>query len=751
MTRPTDPTSQQLPPPALVWEVGHAPAATAQPARWVPAEVPGAVQLDWSRAEEWPPYWQGDNFKAYGWMEDVWWTYRTRIPAMAVPAGQRLVFVCGGVDYDFSVCFEGRELYGHEGMFTAFTLDLTGHATTGGVLEVRLKPAPKAAADKADRTQARLCAKPPVAYEWDWHPRLIPLGIWEDTGLEFRPAARFLDAAMSYSLSVASSTAQIRHAVIASGPAEGYTWRWSLRAPAGAEVAHGSGVVTTGHGGAEANVGPLDLWWPHDQGAQPLYRVEYELVDLAGRVVDWRRDRVGFRRVKLVMHPGGWDDNSIFPKSRNHPPFTLEINGRAIFCRGTNWVPPEIFPGIITAETYRPLLQLARDANLNLLRSWGGGIINKESFFAQCDELGLMVWQEFPLACNFYADDPPYLRVLDAESRAIIQRVKRHACLALWSGGNELFNAWSGMTDQALPLRLLNRNCYDLDPETPFIPTSPIEGVGHGDYRFRDKAGQEVHQIFAKGQNTAYTEFGCPGPSSVAYLKSFMPAAELWPVRQGTAWETHHGLKAWAPMEEDSWLCQGTIEHYFGPCADLEALVAGGQWLQGEGYKAIYEESRRQKPRCAMALNWCYNEPWPSAANNSVINWPAEPKPAYNAVAAACRAVMASAKIPKFQWGEGEVFEAELWRLNDSPAALPAGRITATLLLGGHEAGAHVWAVPASPANRHERGPLVRFPLPLNPGVDRFSLRLTYEGEPGRDSEYPLPFRRSSATLAAKP
>jgi beta-mannosidase len=121
------------------------------------------------------------------------------------------------------------------------------------------------------------------------------------------------------------------------------------------------------------------------------------------------------------------------------------------------------------------------------------------------------------------------------------------------------------MTDQSLALRLLNRNCYDLDPSTPFIPTSPIDGVGHGDYRFRDESGREVHQMFSNAQNTAYTEFGCPGPSSVDYLRRFMPLEELWPVRSGTAWETHHGLKAWSPPEENSWLCPETIEHYFGP------------------------------------------------------------------------------------------------------------------------------------------------------------------------------------------
>jgi len=737
--------------PVLVWEVGHAHSPGATPAQWVPAEVPGAVQLDWARAEKWPPYWQGDNFKAYAWMEDVWWTYRASVAPVHIPAGQHLIFACGGVDYDFVVSFNGRELYAHEGMFTAFTVDLTDQAASGGVLEVRIKPAPKAASNRVDRTQARLCAKPAVAYEWDWHPRLIPLGIWEQATLELRPAARMLDANLAYSLDAAKRTAELSLAVVASGPAERHLWRWTLRAPGGGAVACGQGQIARGQGQALATVEQLELWWPHDQGAQSLYVAEFELIDAQGAVVDRKSQMIGFRRVKLVMHEGAWDEPNGFPKSRSYPPITLEINGRVIFCRGSNWVPPEIFPGVITKETYRPLLKLARDANMNLLRNWGGGIINKEGFFELCDEMGIMVWQEFPLACNLYADDPHYLRVLDAESRAIINRVKRHPSLALWSGGNELFNSWSGMTDQSLPLRLLNRNCYDLDPETPYIPTSPIDGVGHGDYRFRDETGREVHQIFATARCTAYTEFGCPGPSSVAYLKSFMPAAELWPVRYGTAWETHHGLKAWSPMAESSWLCPETIEHYFGKCENLEAMVAGGQWLQAEGYKVLFEEARRQKPRSAMALNWCFNEPWPSAANNSMINWPAEPKPAFHAVAAACRAVMASAKIPKFQWSEGELFEAELWRFNDSPADLPAGRITAFLVIGSREIKILDWEVPASAANQHLRGPVARVAMPVTDGADRFILRLSYAGEAGRSSDYLMPLKRPASASPKAP
>ncbi|MDD2763784.1 MAG: hypothetical protein PHE83_07420 [Opitutaceae bacterium] len=724
----------------LEWKVGHAPSVGVSPERWVPAVVPGAVQLDWARAEGWPPYWHGSNCASYRWMEDVFWTYRARVSSGACSGGERLLFVCGGVDYRFDVIWEGQVVHEQEGMFTPFEIDLTDRAQQGGLLEIRLYPAPKAPSDKDDLKQARLSVKPPVAYGWDWHPRLIPLGIWQDTYVEVRPPAHFLDCEVTYSLDSTLQTAHLETAVTASPGADGREWRWTLMAPSGGQVARGQGRLAGGRGRDSAKLENPELWWPHDHGSQPLYVATFELLDPSGQPVERRNVRMGFRRVKLVMHEGAWDYPSGFPKSRSHPPITLEINGRAIFARGTNWVPPEIFPGTITTETYRPLLKLAHDAHLNLLRSWGGGIVNKEGFFDLCDELGLLVWQEFPLACNPYEDDPAYLRVLDTESRSIIQRVRRHPCLAMWCGGNELFNSWSGMTDQSLALRLLNRNCLDLDPTTPFIATSPLDGMGHGDYRFRDEHGQEVHQIFLKSNHTACPEFGCPGPSSVEYLKRFIPESELWPLRADSSWGIHHGLGAWGG-EATSWLCLPALQHYFGEPAGLEALVAQGQWLQTEGYKVIYEEIRRKKPVCSMALNWCYNEPWPSAANNSIVNWPAEPKPAYHAVAASCRPVMASARIPKFSWIEGEEFEAELWLLNDSPAPIPAGRIDVVIVVGDLQAEVGKWEHPAASPNRHVRGPVLRWRLPRPQGSDRFILRLLVDGIPGRDSAYTMPLK----------
>ncbi|HZG75028.1 MAG TPA: glycoside hydrolase family 2 TIM barrel-domain containing protein, partial [Paenibacillus sp.] len=432
---------------------------------------------------------------------------------------------------------------------------------------------------------------------------------------------------------------------------------------------------------------------------------------------------------------GTWQEPIGFPKSRSHPPITLEVNGRKVFCKGSNWVQPDLFPGRVTAEDYRKQLQMAKNANMNMLRAWGGSFIDKEAFFELCDELGIMIWQEFPLACNLYPDTPEYLAVLDQESRSIIKRLRTHPSVVLWCGGNELFNSWSGMTDQSLPLRLLNANCYALDPHTPFLMTSPVEGMGHGNYVFRYPNGEDVMQAMIRSRHTAYTEFGVPAPASVEQLKRIIPGDELFPPKPGSSWESHHAFNAWVG---ETWLMPSLIEDYFGPSETLEQLVERGQLLQSEGYKAIYEEARRQKPRCSMALNWCYNEPWPTAANNSLLMWPAEPKPAYFAVQASCRPILASARIPTFVWKEGDWFEPELWLLNDSPNGIPSGRVEAYLTIAdGERLFLLAWDFEDVAPNENRRGPTARFRMPETAN-ERMKLELVVVDRPDWNSNYTL-------------
>ncbi len=739
-------TDRPLPP--LSWRVSPHATRESEPAEWVPAIVPGAVQLDWARAHGWPDWWVAENFRAYDGLEDRFWTYETQLDLPTLAAGERLFFVCGGVDYAFDLTLNGKILHQQEGMFTPVDLELPSSARTGDVLRVVVHPAPKSVATPADRGQANRSCKPAVSYGWDFHPRLIPLGIWQETHLEIRPVCHLRSVDVDYTLARDFSSAELTAKIRLVQPDSSASVRWILTAPNGTELVRRE---VSGADGANpllaARLENPALWWPHDQGEPALHTSTVELLDASGAVRDRRVQRIGFRSVQLAMAPGQWTWPDSFPKPRSRPPMTLTINGRAIFAKGANWVSPEVFPGLLTRDIYAPLLQMARSAHMNLLRLWGGAPAQKEAFYELCDEAGLMVWQEFPLACNCYPDDEAYLRVLDQESRSLIARLKPHASVVLWCGGNELFNNWSGMTDQSLPLRLLASNCYQLDPARPFLPTSPVDGVAHGHYVFRDSlTGEEAWAQFQKSRYTAYCEFGMPAPAPVDVLRKIIPERELFPPRTGGAWEAHHAFGAWV---KSSHLYTDVLEHYFGPAKTLEELVERGQLLQSEGYKGLYEEARRQKPVASMALCWCLNEPWPTAANLSLISWPAQPKPALAAVAAACRPLLASARIRKFEWLEGEIFDPELWWLHDAPTEIAPGPIEARIETeNGLVFSLLTWDGGPLGANTNLAGPKLHWVLPHLDG-EFFTLVLVTPARPEASSRYVLRFRPRAESSAA--
>ena len=722
----------------LEWKVGYSAEKSKAPLKYVASQVPGAVQLDIAKAEKYPPYEYADNYKMFAWMEDQFYTYLSAFKKPALKESERLFFVSKGIDYQFEIFVNDKPAHQQEGMFTYVDIDITDFLKEENELKIIVFPVPKKVPFPVDRSQAAHVVKPAVSYEWDWHPRLVPLGIWDETGLEVRNRSHLTDIHVSYVLNDSFDKAFIQ--LQGEGRnIEGLTYLWTLKD-------QNSNTVLTQKGKIDGDLFTGDsivfnnpvLWFPHDHGTPYLYTSSVELHDQSGKVTDTKTNKIGFKRVRLVMNTGAWIEPVDFPKSRSVPPAQFEVNGRRIFAKGSNWVNPEIFPGIITRERYAELIDLAVGLNFNMFRIWGGGIINKESFFELCDERGVLVWEEFPLACNNYPDDPHYLKILKQEATSIIKRLRKHPSIALWCGGNELFNNWSGMTDQSLPLRLLNSLCLELDPTIPYNATSPLMGMGHGCYLFKYLDGTEVFENMNKARFTAYTEFGMPGMSPVEVLKKIIPSADLFPPRDHTAWRDHHAFGAWVG---DTWLSLTDIESYFGKATDLETLVQQSQLMQSEGYKAIYEEARRQKPYCAMALNWCYNEPWPAAVNNSILVYPSIKKPAYDAISASCRPVLASARFSKFQWNDGEDFFADIYVLNDTFKEIPSLKISVKLQSARGESVILKWDSPVAISNTNVAGPTVRFRLPYWENTDRFNVILDVEGYPEYSSTYTLLYK----------
>ncbi len=364
-------------PPNLIWELGYSTGGKMDSLNWVEALVPGSVQLDVARAEGYGTYYFADNWKDYLWMEDQEFVYRTRFTKPELEVGQRLIFNSLGIDYEFEISLNGEILVHQEGMFTPVRIDLTDQLEDQNELQVKILPIPKMHMEPADRSQAAASVKPTVSYGWDWHPRLVPMGIWDDTYLEILPGSHVEELTVQYTLNEELSKAEIL-VEVTGRELVGCILTWKIFDTA-------DKMIDAGHFAPRDNKGKLEmilknprLWWPHDHGDPYLYSYSLELADRYGNLLQTMHGNLGFRKVRLVMNEGAWSEPRGFPKTRSVAPIQLEINNRRIFCKGTNWVNPEIFPGMITRERYGALIDLAVEANFNMFRIWGGGIVNKE-------------------------------------------------------------------------------------------------------------------------------------------------------------------------------------------------------------------------------------------------------------------------------------------------------------------------------------------------------------------------------------
>ena len=677
---------------------------------WFSATVPGNIQLDYAQANGFLNHQYACNCEQFNVIENDTFEYKTTLDFCARD-GEKVYFISGGIDYAYEIYLDGELIYAHEGMYSPVELDITDKARKSSDLTVKILPHPKTTTGRAGtRDEADQSVKPALQYGWDFQPRLIVSGMWKDAYIETRDedyAKCEVFTTLNDDFTVGEVNFDIK----------------CKNSPVITVFSPDNEILYSGTD-EKITIQNPKLWWCNGQGDANLYRYEIK----SGK--NETSGTFAFRRIKLVRNEGAIDPDG-FPKSRYAPPVTIELNGRRIFAKGTNWVFPEVFFGAETGELCAEQVKLVSQANMNIIRVHGGAGMQKDAFYDACDRYGIMVWQEFTLACNDYRDGKEYMKVLECESAAMIKSLRSHPCIAIWCGGNELFNGWSGMTEQSPALRLLNKQCYELDCGTPFIYTSPLYAMAHGGYEFYiPEQDSDVFTIFSSSKNIAYTEFGVASASPLENLKKVIPQDELFPPKPTKAWITHHGFLAW---KKDSHLYIKTLEKYFGKAKSIEDIVYQSQLLQSIGYQAIFEEARKQWPYCSMALNWCLNEPWITSANNSIIAYPCTPKPAYYAIKNALRPTTFSARIKKFNFSANEIFEAELWLLNDTQQAV-ADTVKAVLIVGENEIELLDWKATAT-ANANAQGPTVRCVLP---SVDTDKITLKLIAQNGRENEYYL-------------
>jgi beta-mannosidase len=655
---------------------------------WIGVDVPGDVHtalISAGRIED-PFYDRNENKCA--WVEDREWWYRTTFwrPEEPLQDDERLRLVFHGLDTFATVWLNGEELGGHQNMFREAVFDVgaslrPGENTLAVLFDRPLDHVGEEHPDQWGRNPERVfMRKAQFGFGWDWGPRLPTVGIWRPVELRRERRARIRGIHFhTLEIDPAGERAAVAVRVEANRfAAEGrIEASITLTAPDGETVSEetltldGEGPDLAGT--AYVTVEKPNLWWTHDLGQPALYGLKLDLRQDGG-VLDTRASKVGIRTLELDQSPDPDEPGTRF--------FRFVLNGVPIFARGADWIPADSFVGAIPRARYESLISAARDANMNMLRVWGGGIYEHDAFYDLCDSLGLLVWQDFMFACAVYPEEPAsFVAEVEEEARYQVRRLRNHACLALFCGNNE--NQWIhdrtywDRDDTTIPGALyyhevLPRVVAELDGRTPYWPGSPYGGDDHNDRRQGnvhnwevwhgnvprrfgerpegDTAPESVSYLrYAEDQGRFISEFGMHASPVRETLRRAIPEDQL-----------HHHSPSMDHHNKDEPKNKGDnlMSTVTGLPEDLDEYVDFSMISQAEGLKFALEHFRRRKPHCSGTLFWQLNDCWPGLSW-SVLDHNGFGKAGYYYARRAYSPLLASFKtLP-----DGSV---ELWLTNDT-------------------------------------------------------------------------------------
>ncbi len=712
--------------PVREWTLTYSETIDGSQSTPITASVPGCVQIDWGKAFDIPSYHEGNNVIRYYGLEDRFWHYFTTIK---VARGREVPYLClDGVEYEYDVLIDGKTVLSHEGMFTRVRIDLSEYKGKEVPVEIRIHPAPKVEGTEPvpgiGNESAESC-KPAFSYGWDWCPRFITLGIVDEVYVEYRPHIHITDWDLSYRLDNNCSSADIAIDYSVSGPC---SLKAELFAPGGDSVC--SEIFNTeGEASKHITLQNPELWWPHNHGSQPVYKLQLSVLK-DGKVTETLSRNISFRQVKMVANAGVRADGvdvSI--------PATLQINGRKIFAKGSNWVPSEMCRSMVDPERIRTLLTYLKECNMNILRLWGGSYIQPDWFYDMCDEIGIMIWQEFPLSCAAYSEDKPYLDILAQESEAIIKQLRTHACLVLWCGGNELFCSWSAgkwgsMSYQSKALRLLDSQTLAYDPDTPYWHTSPQHGIRHGGYRVIDGDGELVTQVY-QSDYLGYTEFGCGSISEYDYIKQIVSGEDLAKPMETDVWTTRHAHR-WGDFAILEKVTGRDYSH------DFIKGTEDSNEVQGNCYRSVFELARQKWPHTSLAINWCYNEPWATLAGNGLVNYPDHRRPSYYKVKEALRPTLLSVAYRSLRWHPGDTITLDTFLLNDSGNIIAPGEARLEVYADGELIQHLDWAYPETMSWSNSKGSASLEVIAPETLSGEITIKAVSNNHPEWNSEYVL-------------
>lgn len=644
---------------------------------WIPAQVPGCVYQDLHRAGILPDPYYGENSLACEWVANRWWVYRSTFTAEPEDLEDTLLLRFEGIDYQAQIYLNGTKIGGHEGMYHPFTAVVNPWVKAGeeNVLVCVLEHAPFADPQPGYTSKTRYL-KARFNYKWDFAARLVSLGLYGPVTLT-RHGCASISHARLHPVKTADGWLLETETELEVRRDGAGRMALTIRDPDGrilrtveAGISLKKGMQTWKAGISVENP---QLWWPNGYGGQPLYPVEITVSDEYGLSDQWS-GKAGFRTLEY-RHADGRKDAL---------PYNVVINGKRIYLKGTNMVPLDCMTGSVTPEEMRRKLTAVRDANVNFLRIWGGGHLESEEYFALCDELGLMVLQEFPMSSSGCDDvpsrNPEFLKLLYTAAVYTMKQKRNHVSLTFWDGGNELTDArYLGRPDheghpatfEDPTLAMLRGLAESLTPEVQMLPSSAsgpnallnadTPGQNHDVHGPWGYMGVEGHyDLYNRSDSIVHGEFGCGGMSNYESICRFTPEADrhVATSEENRIWAHHSG--GWDTYAFREQLMFGDLREM-----PLEDYVKVSQFIQAEALRYALEANRRRQWRNVGEMTWQFNEPWPNMQCSNVLDYYGGKKLAYYALRDAYAPVLASLSYEKLFWKPGEPFRAHLHILND--------------------------------------------------------------------------------------
>jgi beta-mannosidase len=613
---------------------------------WLAATVPGTVHTDLLAAGRIPDPFIGLNELAVQWVGEREWLYRSTFSLSADTLEAPQIDLCfAGLDTIATVWLNGQLILSSDNMFVPHRVAVKPLLREGanelwvlfgsafhrgkqleaehGVMEVWNGDPSRVYVRKAQ-----------YHYGWDWGPTLLTAGFWREVSLEA------YSARISEIHAPVEVSDDLRHAsipvTVTVEQGYGVAVRLTLYAPSGEAIETVTLAVEDDTATHRFEVSDPQLWWPNGYGTQPLYRVAATLNSEAS---EWDRQelKIGIRRLRLLQEP--LEDGT---------GFLFQVNNTPIFCGGVNWIPADMFTPRISDEKYRTLLEMTASAHMTMVRVWGGGIYEADIFYDLCDELGLLVWQDFMFGCGLYPAYPDYQASVRAEAEAQVKRLRHHPSLALWCGNNEDYMlaysfdrydptyqgdlATSPFPARALYEEVLPDVCTTLDPMTPYWRGSPYGGANGNSGTVGDRHTWDVwhgamapYQAYPDFAGRFVSEFGMQALPALATIREFADPAEQYAASRTLE---HHNKATDGPRRLAVYM-NDTVK----VPTDLAGMVYGSQLVQGEALASAFRGWRRRfrgqgRYEVSGALVWQLNDCWP-VTSWAIVDSALRPKPAY--------------------------------------------------------------------------------------------------------------------------